>query len=89
MDRLFAEQHGLATGDRLPILGHPLRVVGLTGQTVMFMTPLVFSTEQAMNEMLRAGDTTGSVLVTTGGDPAAVNDRLRERGLNVRTHEQP
>lgn len=87
LDRLFAEHHGLAISDRLPILGHPMRVVGLTEDTAMFMTPLVFVTEQAMTEMLRASDTTGSVLVTAS-DPAAVADRLRAQGLNVRTPKQ-
>lgn len=32
-DSLWANQHGFAIGDRLPILGHPMRVVGLTDDT--------------------------------------------------------
>lgn len=84
LDALFAEQHDLALGDRVPLLGHPMRVVGLTGDTAMFMTPLIFTTESAMTDMLRAGDTTGAVLVTTS-DPVAVAERLRAQGLTVRT----
>ena len=33
IDALWAKQHDFAIGDRLPILGHPMRVVGLTDVT--------------------------------------------------------
>ena len=39
-DGLFADQHDLAIGDRLPMLGHEMRVVGLTGETAMFSSPI-------------------------------------------------
>lgn len=87
VDALFADQHDLGIGDRMPLLGHRMRVVGLTEGTALFMTPLVFTTNDAMSRMLRSPDTTGAVLVTTP-DPAAVATRLREAGLTVRTPEQ-
>ena len=87
VDALFADQHDLGLGDRLPMLGHPMRVVGLTDDTALFMTPLVFTTTGAMSQMLRSPDTTGAVLVSTP-DPAAVARRLREAGLTVRTPAQ-
>lgn len=87
VDALFAAQHDLRVGDRVPVLGHPMHVVGLTEDTAMFMTPLVFTTEKAMTEMLHAGDTTGAVMVGTG-EPTAVAGRLRAQGLTVRTPGQ-
>jgi ABC-type antimicrobial peptide transport system permease subunit len=51
------------------------------------MTPLVFTTNEAMTEMLRAEGTTGAVLVEAD-DPARVADRLRDLGLTVRTPAQ-
>lgn len=87
LDALFADQHGLDLGDRLPMLGHPMRIVGLTDDTALFMTPLVFTTTQGMDQMLEATGTTGAVLVTTS-DPAAVMQRLRTAGFTVRTPDQ-
>lgn len=84
VDALFADQHNLNPGDRLPVLGHPMRVVGLTDDTALFMTPLVFTTTEAMSRMLNSPDTTGVVLVTTP-DPTAVAERLRQAGYTVRT----
>lgn len=84
VDTLWADQHNFAVGDRLPILGHPMRVVGLTDDTALFMTPIVFTTTTGMDQMLRATGTTGAVLVTTA-DPAGVAARLRADGYSVRT----
>lgn len=87
LDALFADQHGLGLGDRLPMFGHPMKVVGLTEGTAMFMTPLLFTTTDAMTGMLGAGDTTGAILVRTD-NPGVVGDRLRDQGLTVRTPDQ-
>ena len=90
LDAVFAGEHGLAIGDQLPILGHRMRVVALTDDTTMFMTPLLFTTTDAMTGMLRATGTTGSVLVTLSpdADPAAVRTQLTRSGLTVRTPAQ-
>lgn len=87
VDALWADEHGFGVGDRLPMLGHPMTVVGLTGDTALFMTPLVFTTTAGMDQMLRSEDTTGAVLVTTS-DPAGVAERLQDAGLTVRTPDQ-
>ncbi|HEX6074293.1 MAG TPA: ABC transporter permease [Micromonosporaceae bacterium] len=87
VDALFADQHGLGLGDRLAMFGHQMRVVGLTEDTAMFMTPLLFTTADAMTGMLGAGDTTGAVLVSTD-NPGRVAERLRDQGLTVRTPTQ-
>lgn len=84
VDTLWADEHDLAIGDRLPILGHPMRVVGLTDDTALFMTPLVFTTTAGMDQMLQATGTTGAVLVTTS-DAAATAAELRAAGYTVRT----
>lgn len=87
VDALLADQHGLAVGDRLPMFGHSMRVVGLTEGTAMFMTPLLFTTAEAMTGMLGASDTTGAVLVRTE-HPGRVAAQLRDQGLTVRTPAQ-
>lgn len=87
VDALFADQHGLTLGDRVPVLGHHMRIVGLTDDTALFMTPLLFTTTDAMNTMLSSPETTGAVLVATD-TPARVSDRLEAAGYTVRTPEQ-
>jgi putative ABC transport system permease protein len=87
VDALWADQHEYGLGDRLVILGHQMRVVGLTDDTALFMTPLLFTTTTGMDQMLRATGTTGAVLITTP-DPDGVAARLREAGYTVRTPAQ-
>jgi hypothetical protein len=87
VDALWADQHQFAIGDRVPILGHPMRVVGLTDDTALFMTPLLFTTTSGMDQMLRATGSTGAVLVATA-DPDGVAARLRDAGYTVRTPAQ-
>ena len=87
VDALFADQHDLALGDRVPVLGHRMRLVGLTDDTALFMTPLLFTTTDAMNTMLSGPETTGAVLVATD-TPARVASRLEAAGYTVRTPSQ-
>lgn len=87
IDALWADQHGFDIGDRLPMLGHPMKVVGLTDDTALFMTPLVFTTTTGMDHMLRSTGTTGAVLVTTP-DPTGATERLQEAGFTVLTPAQ-
>lgn len=84
MDELLADRHGLGLGDRLPVLGRPLRIVALTTDTAMFMTPLVFLTGQGLTELVRKPGTTGAVLIGTDR-PVQVAARLRAAGLTVRS----
>ena len=87
VDGLLADRHGLDLGDRLPVLGGRLRIVGLTDDTAMFMTPLVFLTDDTLTRLLRAPGTTGAVLVGTS-QPTEVAGRLRAEGLTVRSTAQ-
>ncbi|WP_298887811.1 ABC transporter permease [uncultured Serinicoccus sp.] len=87
LDALFADGQDLGVGDRLDMFGHAMKVVGLSEGTAMFMTPLLFVTNDAMTGMLGAADTTGAVLVSTTS-PEVVAQRLRDEGLSVRTPAQ-
>ncbi|ABL83277.1 MULTISPECIES: FtsX-like permease family protein [unclassified Nocardioides] len=84
VDAVFADQHGLALGDRLPILGHQMRIVGRTGGTALFMTPLLFLTTDAVNDMLDSPGAAGAVLISAD-DPTAVRRQLTAAGYAVRT----
>ena len=87
VDALLADRHELEVGDRLPVLGARLRIVGLTDDTAMFMTPLVFLRNDTLTRLLRAPGTTGVVLVGTA-HPSDVAVRLRAAGLTVRTSDE-
>ncbi|WP_162164482.1 ABC transporter permease [Intrasporangium chromatireducens] len=90
VDASFADEHGVVVGDQLPVLGHRMRVVGLTADSAVFMTPLLFTTEAAMSQMLRAPGSTGALLLTLspGAGPDRISATLRARGLTVRTPAQ-
>jgi len=87
LDAVLADRHGLGLGDRVPVLGQQLRLVGLTADTSMFMTPLVFLPQDALTELMRLPGTTGAVLVGTDR-PVAVSARLRAQGLTVRSTDE-
>lgn len=87
LDAVFADQHGLSLGDRVPVLGHDMRVVGLTADTALFMTPLLFLTTDAVNQMLSSPGVSGAVLVKAR-DPDAVARQLVAEGYVVRTPAQ-
>lgn len=84
VDAMLAARHVLDVGDSLPLLGRRLRVVGLTDDTGLFMTPLVFLTQKSLVELLRVPGTTGAVLVGTD-DAGPTAARLTAAGLSVRT----
>ncbi len=77
---VLANQHGLAVGDSLEIMGRSFRIVGTT--TDAFMASFVFMTHAASDGLLRSPDTTSFVLVGTSA-PDVVRARLEATGLNV------
>lgn len=87
VDRLLAQRHGLRLGGVMPVMGSMLRIVGLTSDTAMFMTPLVFVTERQSAALMRSPKTTGIVLVGTE-QPGQVAARLRLAGFSARTPRQ-
>jgi putative ABC transport system permease protein len=78
---LLADRHGINVGDRLNVMGHPLRVVG-RAETNGFMMSYVFVTHAALDALEAAPGTTSFLVIGTE-DPAAVQQRLRAQGLNV------
>lgn len=87
VDRLFAQRERLRTGDRLRVVGTSLRIVGLSDDTSMFMTPLVFVTERQAAALLHNPGSTGAVLVGTA-HTQQVAQQLRAAGFTVRTLPQ-
>lgn len=83
---VLARRHGIRVGDELGVMGHELRVVGLTRSTG-FMFDYVFVTHATLQRMTGSAGTTSFVLVGAK-DPAAVAARLRGAGLNVLTRSQ-
>ena len=78
---LLADRHGIQVGDRIDVMGHPLRVVG-RADTNGFMMSYVFVTHAAFDSLESTSDTTSFIVIGTG-DPAPVQRRLHAAGLNV------
>jgi len=87
IDRLLADRHDLTAGSTITVEGVPLRIVGISRDTAMFMTSLVFVTHHAMDAALRSPNTTSAVIVGTA-DPSAVAARLSASGLTVVTRQR-
>jgi putative ABC transport system permease protein len=87
IDRVLADRHNLGVGATITVEGTPLRIVGLSRDTAMFMTSLVFVTHHALDTALRTPNTTTAVLVGAA-DPSAVAARLSAGGLSVVTRQR-
>lgn len=88
VDRSLAREHGIDVGDRLEVLGTPLRVVGLSERTRSWMVTFVFVTHDTASELLRMPQLT-SLLLVQADDPAAVADRIEDQlGLAVFSGEE-
>jgi putative ABC transport system permease protein len=82
----LAQRHGLHVGDRLEVLGHSLRIVGIAPANG-FMMSYVFVTHHAFDAVAGAPNTTSVILVGTK-NPTATAQRLRAEGLNVLSRDQ-
>jgi putative ABC transport system permease protein len=87
IDRVLANRHDLGVGSTITVEGVPLRVVGISRDTAMFMTSLVFVTHHAVDAALRTPNATSAVLVGTA-NPSAVAARLSASGLTVVTRQR-
>jgi putative ABC transport system permease protein len=89
IDSVMADAHGLGLGDTVHVRGQPLRVVGLTGETAAWMTPLIFVTRDTANTLEGRGDTARFVLVR-GSDPGSLAARIARRfpQLSVMTRDE-
>ena len=87
IDRVLANRHDLNVGSKITVEGVPLRVVGISRDTAMFMTSLVFVTHHAVDAALRSPNATSAVIVGTA-DPSAVAASLSASGLTVVTRQR-
>ena len=79
MDRVNADQQGLALGDTLTIMGRRFTVVGRSAETLTWTGGYIFARRSALAGLLLAPDAASHLLVTPapGVAPETVRDRLR------------
>lgn len=79
-DRVLAQRHELALGDRFELMGQTLTIVGLSEGTTTWMTSFFFVRKTAAEALFLAPGTTSFLLVTPGDRAGveAVRDRLNE-----------
>lgn len=82
---VLARRHGIRVGDRVDLMGRPLRVVGLSDSSG-YMFAYVFVTHAALDRSAGTAGMTSVVLVGTAR-PDVVAARLRAGGLNVLRRE--
>jgi putative ABC transport system permease protein len=77
MDRVLANQHGIALGSRVKILDGEFTVVGLSNGTSLWIGSYVFARAEAVQTLLRAPGAWSAIFVT----PAAgvSDDEIRAR----------
>jgi putative ABC transport system permease protein len=63
-DRVLAERHDLALGDRFELMGEEFEIVGLSEDTTSWMTSFFFIRKSAAESLLRASGATSILLVT-------------------------
>src|SRR6266568_4855724 len=78
LDRVLAEQHGIAPGDTLPVLNRTFTVVGLSAGTSTWMMSFMFVPKTAAESLLLRPGATGFLLVTPANGISAetMRDRL-------------
>jgi putative ABC transport system permease protein len=80
MDRVNADQQGVALGDTLTIMGRQFTVVGRSAETMTWTGGYLFARRSALAGLLLAPDAASHLLVSPapGVAPETVRDRLRE-----------
>ena len=78
LDRVLAEQHSIALGDKIPVLNRTFTVVGLSGDTATWMMSFMFVRKTAAESLLLVPAATGFLLVTPANGISAetMRDRL-------------
>ena len=78
LDRVLAQQHGIAPGDKLPVLNRTFTVVGLSAGTSTWMMSFAFVPKTAAESLLLSPGATGFLLVTpaNGISSETIRDRL-------------
>ncbi len=76
-DRVLAERHGLALGDKVEIMDRDFTLVGLSEETTSWMTSFIFVRKTAAENLVRAPGATSFLLVTPSD--RLTTEQLRER----------
>ena len=85
LDRITAEQHGIAVGDRVALLDRSVTVVGLSGGTTFWAGSIAFARIGTLQSLLRNPGLQSFLLVspTVGTSAATLRDRLAIPGTEV------
>jgi len=87
VDRVLADQHGIALGDRVRILDREVTVVGLSNGTSMWIGSYIFAPAETVQALVRAPGTWSAIFVTpsAGVSDAALGDRISLPGVEAYT----
>lgn len=77
VDRILADQHGIAVGDKVAILDRRFTVVGLSNGTSMWIGSYIFARAEAVQALLRAPGTWSAIFVEP--EPGVSADELLTR----------
>ena len=89
LDERTAERLGVSLGGSIPVLGLPLRVVGLASNAATIVSGLAWVDYDAFDRAIRARGAASYVLITPRGDPPSAAAELeRDYPLTVQTREQ-
>ena len=77
LDRVVADQHGIAIGDRLALLDRSMTVVGLSNGTSLWIGSYAFARATAVQALVRAPGAWSALFVTP--EPGTTIDDLRAR----------
>jgi putative ABC transport system permease protein len=79
-DRILAQRHGIALGDRVEIMDRTFMVVGLSEETTSWMTSFIFIRKTAAEALWRTPGGTSFLLVMPPArmTPQALRDRLTD-----------
>lgn len=85
LDQWLAERNGIRLGESVPISGHPLRVVGLTGETSNWMSPFLFLPVSTLGRILGTGDVVSFYLLRLpeDADPEQASRRIERQVAGV------
>ena len=85
IDRIAAEQHGIAIGDRVALLDRSVTVVGLSDGTTFWAGSIAFTRIGTLQSLLRNPGLQSFLLVspTAGTSAATLRDRLAIPGTEV------
>lgn len=81
IDRVLAQRHDLALGDRFKIMDREFTIVGLSKGTTSWMTSFLFVKKTAAEALVRVPDATSFLLVTPSSGVSAEVLRGRLSGL--------